>query len=105
MAYIVFDCCIILLIMVAQDLEKALAQRENTLKELEASLQEQREVINHQHNELKMMNERLSVEVRRVKSLEREGDRLRSEISLLESKVIYSACLHFFKLQGVHTQW
>lgn len=66
-----------------QDLDKALSERE-----MEASLQEQREIINHQHDELKLMNERLNVEARRVKSLEREGDRLRSEIALLESKVL-----------------
>ena len=90
--FVVSHCSIFLLSLVAQDLEKALAQRESAMRELEASLREQREVINHQHDELRLMNERLGVEARRVKSLEREGDRLRSEISLLESKVMYSAC-------------
>ncbi|ONK59456.1 uncharacterized protein A4U43_C08F6610 [Asparagus officinalis] len=65
-----------------KDLDKALSERE-----MEASLQEQREIISHQHDELKLMNERLNVEARRVKSLEREGDHLRSEIALLESKL------------------
>lgn len=70
-----------------EDLEKALAQRDADTRELEARLHEQREIIDRQHNELKLMNERLGVEARRAKSLEREGDRLRSEISLLESKL------------------
>lgn len=40
-----------------------------------------------QHEEMKLLNEKLYNEARRVKSLERESDRLRSEISLLEAKV------------------
>lgn len=72
---------------VVKHLEKALAQKDTAIRELEAHLHEQREIINHQHDELKLINERLSVEARRTKSLEREGDRLRSEISLLESKL------------------
>ncbi|PWA49447.1 mitotic checkpoint family protein [Artemisia annua] len=40
-----------------------------------------------QHNEIKLLNERLNSESRRIKSLEREDDRLRSEIAILESKL------------------
>lgn len=50
-------------------------------------MHEQREMVHRLHDELKLLNEQLSTEKRKVKSLEREGDRLRSEISLLESKV------------------
>ncbi|KAJ6835748.1 mitotic spindle checkpoint protein MAD1 [Iris pallida] len=72
---------------VVQSLEKSLAQKESVIREVESSLHEQREVINRQHDEIKLLNERLSAEARRVKSMEREGDRLRAEISLLESKL------------------
>ncbi|KAJ6798424.1 mitotic spindle checkpoint protein MAD1 [Iris pallida] len=72
---------------VVQNLEKSLAQKESVIREVESSLHEQREVINRQHDEIKLLNERLSAEARRVKSMEREGDRLRAEISLLESKL------------------
>ncbi|XP_026664080.2 mitotic spindle checkpoint protein MAD1 isoform X2 [Phoenix dactylifera] len=70
-----------------KDLESTLALREQTIKELENNLHKQREVMNRQHDEIKLLNEKLSFEARRIKSLEREGDRLRSEIALLESKL------------------
>ncbi|XP_074583198.1 mitotic spindle checkpoint protein MAD1 isoform X2 [Curcuma longa] len=70
-----------------KDLESSLADRENTIKELQNNLHEQQGVVNHLHDELKILSEQLSSEARRVKSLEREGDRLRAEISLLESKL------------------
>ncbi|PIA47060.1 hypothetical protein AQUCO_01400040v1 [Aquilegia coerulea] len=69
------------------DLENALAKKECSITELESQLCEQKEVISRQHGEIKLLTERLSNEARRLKSLERESDRLRSEISLLESKV------------------
>ncbi|KAK4491274.1 hypothetical protein RD792_002010 [Penstemon davidsonii] len=72
---------------VVQELEASLAKKENYVKELESRLFEQKEINNRQHNEIKLLNERLTNEARRVKMLEREGDRLRSEISLLESKL------------------
>uniref|UniRef100_A0A5B7BXX2 Putative mitotic spindle checkpoint protein MAD1 n=1 Tax=Davidia involucrata TaxID=16924 RepID=A0A5B7BXX2_DAVIN len=70
-----------------QELESSLAKKECYIKELESNLREQKEVNSRQHNEIKLLNERLNNEARRIKSLEREGDRLRSEISLLESKL------------------
>lgn len=70
-----------------QELESSLANKELYIKDLEGSLHEQKEVNSRQHEEIKLLNERLNNEARRIKSLEREGDRLRSEISLLESKV------------------
>ncbi|CAL9037747.1 unnamed protein product [Musa banksii] len=70
-----------------KDMESSLVERENTIKELESNLHEQREMVHRLHDELKLLNEQLSTEKRKVKSLEREGDRLRSEISLLESKL------------------
>lgn len=70
-----------------KELESSLAKKESCIKELEINLGEQKEINNNQHNELKVLNERLTNEARRIKSLEREGDRLRSEISLLESKL------------------
>lgn len=45
------------------------------------------EINNRQREEIKLLGEKLNNEARRIKSLERESDRLRSEISLLESKV------------------
>ncbi|KAJ0959761.1 hypothetical protein J5N97_000550 [Dioscorea zingiberensis] len=69
------------------DLESSLLARENAMRELENNLNDQREIINRQHNELQLLNDKLATEARRIKSLEREGERLRSEISLLESKV------------------
>ncbi|KAF7126547.1 hypothetical protein RHSIM_Rhsim11G0117900 [Rhododendron simsii] len=70
-----------------KELESCLAKKESYIKELETNLGAQKEINSHQHNELKGLNERLNNEARRIKSLEREGDRLRSEISLLESKL------------------
>lgn len=70
-----------------QELESCLAKKEYCLKELESNLCEQKEINTRQHNEIKVLTERLNNEARRIKSLEREGDRLRSEISLLESKL------------------
>lgn len=73
--------------MQQQEFELSLAKKENCIKELENNLCEQKEVNNRRLNEIKLLNEKLNNEARRIKSLEREGDRLRSEISLLESKV------------------
>ncbi|XP_060167551.1 mitotic spindle checkpoint protein MAD1 isoform X2 [Lycium barbarum] len=72
---------------VLQELEASLAKKENCIKELESSLSEQKEVNIRQLNEIKFLNEKLNNEARRTKSVEREGDRLRSEIALLESKL------------------
>ncbi|VFQ88647.1 unnamed protein product [Cuscuta campestris] len=70
-----------------QELEASLAKKDSCIKELESSLSEQREINTRKLNELKLLNDMLSNEARRIKSLEREGDRLRSEIALLESKL------------------
>ncbi|KAF8642679.1 hypothetical protein HU200_067049 [Digitaria exilis] len=60
---------------------------EKIIRELESTIQELKELISHKDAELNIMNERLSLEARKVKSLEREGDQLRSQMALLESKV------------------
>ena len=60
---------------------------EKMIRELESTMHEQKEQISHKDAELSIMNERLSLEARKVKSLEREGDQLRSQVALLESKV------------------
>lgn len=73
--------------VVIQELESSIAKKECYIKELETSLSEQKEASNRQHGEVNLLNERLNNEARRIKSLERENDRLRSEISLLESKL------------------
>ncbi|XP_042061782.1 mitotic spindle checkpoint protein MAD1-like [Salvia splendens] len=70
-----------------QELEISLDKKENYVRQLENSLSEIKESNSRQHNEIMLLNERLTNEGRRVKMLEREGDRLRSEISLLESKL------------------
>ncbi|XP_047950653.1 mitotic spindle checkpoint protein MAD1 [Salvia hispanica] len=70
-----------------QELEISLVKKENYVRQLENSLSEIKESNSRQHNEIMLLNERLTNEGRRVKMLEREGDRLRSEISLLESKL------------------
>lgn len=72
---------------VVQELESSLAKKELFIKELESNLHDQKEVNDRQHNEIQLLHERLNNEARRIKSLERESDRLRSEISLLESKL------------------
>ncbi|KAG0503208.1 hypothetical protein HPP92_003280 [Vanilla planifolia] len=72
---------------VVKELESSLEQREHAIREMEDSLNHQKEIINRQHSEVKMLNERLNIETRKVKALERESDQLRSEISLLESKL------------------
>ena len=60
---------------------------EKMIRELESTMHEQKEQISNKDAELSIMNERLSLEARKVKSLEREGDQLRSQVALLESKV------------------
>lgn len=70
-----------------QELETSLDKKENYVRQLENSLSEIKEINGRQHNEITLLNERLTNEGRRVKMLEREADRLRSEISLLESKL------------------
>ncbi|KAK1417699.1 hypothetical protein QVD17_26833 [Tagetes erecta] len=70
-----------------KELEASLSMKEDLIKKLESSILEQKDVNARQHNEMKLLNERLSNESRRIKSLEREDDRLRSEIAILESKL------------------
>lgn len=70
-----------------QEDESSLTNKDDCIKELESTLHELRVVNSRQHEEMKLLNEKLYNEARRVKSLERESDRLRSEISLLEAKV------------------
>ncbi|OAY40060.2 hypothetical protein MANES_10G106700v8 [Manihot esculenta] len=70
-----------------QELESSLMKKDCLIKELESNLNEQKEVNHRQLAEINLLNDRLNNEARRIKSLERESDRLRSEISLLESKL------------------
>ena len=70
-----------------QELESSVAKKDCYIKELESTLNEQRAVTNRQHEEIELLTEKLNIEAKRIKSLERESDRLRSEISLLELKV------------------
>ncbi|XP_021720507.1 mitotic spindle checkpoint protein MAD1-like [Chenopodium quinoa] len=70
-----------------QGLESSLAQKDTYIKELELNLSEHKAANDRQRNEIRMLNEKLNSEARKIKSLERESDRLRSEIALLESKL------------------
>ncbi|KAL2477600.1 Mitotic spindle checkpoint protein MAD1 [Forsythia ovata] len=72
---------------IVQQLESSLAKKESSIRELESNLSEQRETNRHHLDEIKLLNERLNNEARRIKMLEREGDRLRSEMAILESKL------------------
>ncbi|XAR56252.1 hypothetical protein NMG60_11036658 [Bertholletia excelsa] len=72
---------------VVQELESCLSKKDCYIKELENNLGEQREINCRLQTEIKLLSEKLTNEARRIKSLEREEDRLRSEISLLESKL------------------
>lgn len=85
--YFFLDTRYLLLVLKGQELESSLVKRDARVTELENNLWEQKEVNSRQHNEIKLLTERLNNEARQIKSLEREGDRLRSEISILESKV------------------
>lgn len=73
--------------MSSKKMESDLSHMEKVVRELETTLHEQRELISQQHAELNLMNEKLSIEARKAKSLEREGDQLRSQVALLESKL------------------
>ncbi|XP_078181807.1 mitotic checkpoint family protein isoform X2 [Carex rostrata] len=70
-----------------KELEAALNEKDRIIKEMESSLEEHREIIAHQHADLKLVNDRLTDESKKAKSLERESDRLRHEVALLESKL------------------
>lgn len=76
-----------------QSFESSLAKRENYIKELEKELSQLKDVNNRQRDEIEHLNDKLVSEARRMKSLERDSDRLRSEISLLESKVLNCSTL------------
>ncbi|XP_020598023.1 mitotic spindle checkpoint protein MAD1 [Phalaenopsis equestris] len=69
------------------DLEIVIEHKEHIIGGLESNIFQLREIINRQHDEMKHLNEDLNVETKKVKALERESDRLRSEICLLESKL------------------
>ncbi|KAJ6416262.1 hypothetical protein OIU84_004965 [Salix udensis] len=84
-----------------QELESSLAQKEFCIKELESNLHAQKEVNSRQLEEIKTLNDMLNNEARRIKSLERESDRLRAEISLLESK---DYCCFSMLVAEVHPQ-
>ncbi|KQK04829.1 mitotic spindle checkpoint protein MAD1 [Brachypodium distachyon] len=71
----------------SKNMESGLLQMEKAVRELESTVHEQRELISQQHAELNLLNEKLSIEARKAKSLEREGDQLRSQVALLESKL------------------
>ncbi|CAO2182164.1 unnamed protein product [Urochloa humidicola] len=60
---------------------------EKMIRDLESTIHEQKELVSHKDSELNIMNERLNLEAKKVKSLEREGDQLRSQVALLESKL------------------
>ncbi|KAJ3678028.1 hypothetical protein LUZ60_001831 [Juncus effusus] len=70
-----------------KELEAVLREKEGMIKELESNLHEQSEIMTHRNNEITILNERLNDELRKNKSLERENDRLRHELALLESKL------------------
>lgn len=70
-----------------KELESSLAKKEEFIEELESNLHAQQEINSRQRDEIKSLSEKLNNDERRIKSLERENDRLRSEISLLESKL------------------
>lgn len=70
-----------------QGFELSLAKKESYLKDLEKDLSQLKDINNRQRDEIEILNEKIVNEGRKIKSLERDSDRLRSEISLLESKV------------------
>ncbi|KAK4798871.1 hypothetical protein SAY86_024236 [Trapa natans] len=70
-----------------QELQLSIANKECYIKELESTVQMKQEMNNRQQEEITLLGEKLNDEARRIRSLERESDRLRSEISLLESKL------------------
>ncbi|KZV48188.1 hypothetical protein F511_20321 [Dorcoceras hygrometricum] len=72
---------------IVQELEMSLSKKEIYIIELKKNLVELREINSRQHDEIKLLSDRLTNEARRLKMLEREDDRLRSEISLLEAKL------------------
>lgn len=72
---------------VANELESSLAKNDNYIVVLEGNLREQRETVDRKFTEIRLLMEKLNGEAKRVKSLEREADRYRSEISLLELKL------------------
>ncbi|BAD81883.1 putative mitotic checkpoint protein [Oryza sativa Japonica Group] len=71
----------------SKNMESDLSRMEKVVTELESTIRDQRELISQQHTELNLMNEKLSIESRKAKSLERDGDQLRSQVALLESKL------------------
>ncbi|CAH2070357.1 unnamed protein product [Thlaspi arvense] len=74
-------------VTLVQGIESSLANKENYLKELEKELSQLKDVNNRQRAEIEHLNDKLASEARRMKSLERDSDRLCSEISLLESRL------------------
>ncbi|CAN6358063.1 unnamed protein product [Urochloa humidicola] len=70
-----------------KDMLSDLSGMERIIRELERTIDESNEMICHQRAEHIRMNERLSTEVGKVKSLEEEVEQLRLQVASLESKV------------------
>ncbi|CAN6344816.1 unnamed protein product [Urochloa humidicola] len=70
-----------------KDMLSALSGNKKIIREQESAIHELKEIICHQHTEHIGVNEKLSTEVKKVKSLEQEVEQLRVQVASLESKV------------------
>eukprot|EP00252_Welwitschia_mirabilis_P012081 TRINITY_DN2687_c0_g1_i1.p1 TRINITY_DN2687_c0_g1~~TRINITY_DN2687_c0_g1_i1.p1 ORF type:complete len:732 (-),score=215.20 TRINITY_DN2687_c0_g1_i1:240-2435(-) len=70
-----------------QELDAALLHSENDMKLLEQDLEKQGEAVKNQRLEIESLRLGLDDAKRKIKALEREGDQLRLEVALYESKL------------------
>ncbi|KAF9690318.1 hypothetical protein SADUNF_Sadunf01G0183100 [Salix dunnii] len=82
--------------------------KEDRIQVLKNNLHAQKEVNNHQWEEIKTLNDMLNNEARRIKSLERESDQLRAEISLFSLRRLFDIYIRtkfgFFQLREVDNE-
>ncbi|KAL6624487.1 hypothetical protein ACP70R_031808 [Stipagrostis hirtigluma subsp. patula] len=65
----------------------SISRMDKVIREQDSTIDELNQLISHQHSQLITINERLSIEAEKVKSLEQEGHQLRLQVAFLQSKL------------------
>ncbi|GLJ05987.1 hypothetical protein SUGI_0029980 [Cryptomeria japonica] len=94
-----------------QELEASLSRSVSNIKQLEQDLIEQGESLKSQRRKSEFLAQEVDDALRKIKALEREGDRLRCEIATYESKLGHgdfnhatTKVLHMVNTLGTHNQ-
>ncbi|KAH9300290.1 hypothetical protein KI387_011873, partial [Taxus chinensis] len=94
-----------------QELEDSLARYASYVKQLEQDLVKQGECVKSQRCKSEMLSQEVGDALRKIRALDREGDRLRCEIGIYESKFGHgdfnpatTKVLHMVNTLGTHNQ-